>query len=121
MSKKFSIAQHINPGIRKSVVKKEYDLFYAHCMFAKDLLALNSLKDWRKKCRKAVCYIAELWTKDLNKLKESIQLLKQFDYILLSCASTVDAVKDIVQRPCTYFPPGVDAIKFCPFYSLGST
>ena len=113
--KKLGVVQQKNPGISKFLVEKEYDLFYAHCMFAKDLLALNSIKDWRKKCQKAVCYIAELWTKDLNQLKEPIQLLNQFDYILLSCASTVDAVKDIVQRPCYYFPPGIDAVKFCPF------
>lgn len=115
MSKKPSIVQHINPGIRQSVVEKEYDLFYAHCMFTKDLLALNSIKDWRKKCKIAVCYMAELWTKNLDKLKKSIQLLNQFDYILLTCGSSVDAVKDRVQRPCYYFPPGVDAVKFGPF------
>ena len=115
MSKKLSMLVHINPGIRQSVVEKEYDLFYAHFLFAKDLLSLNSIKDWRKKCKIAICYIAELWTKDLNKLKKSIQLLNQFDYILLTCGSTVDALKDRVQRPCSYFPPGVDAVKFAPF------
>jgi hypothetical protein len=113
--KKFSTVTHIKPIISESFVENEYELFYVHCMFAKDLLALNSIKNWRKKCKKAVCYIAELWTKDLDKLKEPIKVLKQFDYILLSCGSTVDEVKDVVQRPCYYFPPGVDAIKFCPF------
>jgi hypothetical protein len=116
MSKKPSTAVNISPGYRKHVIDKEYDLFYAHCIFTRDLFALKSLEGWRKKCKTAVCYIAELWTNELDKLKEPIRLLlKQFDYILLSCSSSVDAVKDIVQRPCYYFPPGVDAIKFCPF------
>jgi hypothetical protein len=115
MAKKYRIFNHISPGINNSNVEKEYDLFYAHCIFVEDLLTLNSLKNWRKKCKVAVCYIAELWAKDLNKLKVPIQLLRQFDYILLSCDATVEAVKDMVQRPCYYFPPGVDAIKFCPF------
>jgi hypothetical protein len=115
MLRKQSAAPHIHQDINSFFLEKEYDLFYAHCIFAKDLIALNSLKDWRKKCKKAVCYIAELWTKDLNRLKETLHLLNQFDYILLSCSSSVDAVKGIVQRPCYYFPPGVDAIKFCPF------
>jgi hypothetical protein len=115
MSTKYSMLKHLSPGINNSLLEKEYDLFYAHCMFAEDLLSLNSLKNWRKKCKIAVCYIAELWAKDLYSLKVLIQLLSQFDYILLSCGSTVAAVKDIVQRPCSYFPPGVDAIKFCPF------
>ncbi len=114
-SKKLSIVQHINPGIRQSVVEKEYDLLYVHCLFAKDLLSLNSIRDWRKKCKIAVCYIAELWTKHLNKLEKLIGLLNQFDYILLTCGSTVDELKDRVERPCYYFPPGVDAIKFSPF------
>jgi hypothetical protein len=108
------IVRQIDSGVSKFSIEKEYDLFYAHCIFANDLLALNSLKDWRKKCRIAVCYIAELWKKDLDYRKEAIHLLKQFDYILLTCGSTVDVFKDIAQRPCSYFPPGIDAIKFCP-------
>ncbi|MBW4663249.1 MAG: hypothetical protein KME01_03465 [Chroococcus sp. CMT-3BRIN-NPC107] len=46
----------INPTFNQFSLEQEYDLFFFLCQYPKDLHYLTSIKDWRKKCRKAVCW-----------------------------------------------------------------
>ncbi len=94
---------------------QEYDLFLFVCQYPKELYFLNSIKDWRSKCRKAVCWLDELWAKDASKFKLQLAALKDFDHVFMNLNYSVEKVADIIERPCTYMPPGIDAIKFCPY------
>ncbi len=116
-----------NPGIRKHQLTKNYDLFIMKCLFLSDLTSLRALKGWRKRCRRSVCWIMESWVSELHKFKGHLKILSEFDYVILNCSASVGPIQDIIQRPCCYVPPGVDAIQFCPdtpvrcvdVYSLG--
>ncbi|MUG96559.1 glycosyltransferase [Scytonema sp. UIC 10036] len=96
-------------------VKKEYELFFIFCQSPQDILVLNSLKGWRDKCRYAVCWLDELWAKDIDSWRAQLELLKDFDCVFMNFSSSIDRVHDIVQRPCYSIPYGVDTVKFCPY------
>lgn len=102
-------------GTRKVQLDRDYDIFLAKFMFSRDLLSLNAVKWWRKRCRTAICWLAESWVKDLNNWKGYARLLSQFDFIILNCNQSVKPIQDLVDKPCFYVPPGIDAIKFCPY------
>lgn len=108
-------ANSIKPDPNPFYLDKEYELFFAVCQSPWEAISLNSIKGWRKKCHKAVCYIEELWNKDIQGWKPLLELLKDFDHIFMGLSHGTEAVADIIQRPCTYLPSGVDAIKFCPY------
>ena len=96
-------------------LEQEYDLFLFICQYPIELYYLNSIKDWRKKCRKAVCWLDELWAKDVDKFKPQLTALKDFDHVFMDLNSSVKKVAEIIERPCSYLPPGIDALKFCPY------
>lgn len=104
-----------NPGARKIRLDRNYDLFLAKFMLQRDLLSLNAVKDWRKHCRIAVCWLAEAWVSDLTRWKGYAKILSQFDYVILSCRESIQPIQDMVNKPCFYLPTGVDAIRFCPY------
>lgn len=97
------------------LLEKEYDLFIFVCQFPMELYYLDSIKDWRKKCRKAVCWLDEVWIKEVDSLKMQLTALKSFDCVFMNMRSSIKKVAEIAQRPCSYLPPGIDAIKFCPY------
>ncbi|MEI2580958.1 glycosyltransferase [Scytonema sp. PRP1] len=99
----------------KFKVEKKYDLFFIFCQSIQDILILNSIQGWREKCRYAVCWLDEIWSKDVDNWLVQLQLLKDFDYIFMNFSSSLHQVADIIQRPCYSIPYGVDAIKFCPY------
>jgi hypothetical protein len=99
----------------KFEVDKEYDLFFFFCQSIQDILVLNSIKGWRDKCRYAVCWLDEIWLKDIEDSQAQLRLLKKFDNIFMNFSSSVDQVADIVQRPCHSLAYGVDAVNFCPY------
>lgn len=99
----------------KFKVEKKYDLFFIFCQSIQDLLILNSIEGWREKCRYAVCWLDELWAKDVENWEVQLQLLKDFDYIFMNFSSSLPQVSHLIQRPCYSIPYGVDAIKFCPY------
>lgn len=107
--------QFLNPISNEFSTDEEYDLFFVYCQNPLDIFYLNSIKDWRKKCRKAVCYLEEIWLKDVEKWRVQLRLLKDFDHIFINSSSSVDAVANVVQRPCHFLPIGIDAAKFCPY------
>jgi len=106
---------NINPGVKKLKVDRDYDLFFAKFLLKRDLLSLNALKNWKERCKVAICWLAEAWEDDVKKWKGYAKILSQFDYVILNCSASVQPLQDLINRPCMYIPPGVDAIKFCPY------
>ena len=114
------LARHIsvtsfNPGIRKITLKEDYDVFFAICQLPHDLLSLNSIKGWKDRCKTSICWLEEIWAANLDKLAGHLKLLSEFDYVVLSSSMSIRPVQDVIKRPCSYLPPGVDAIQFCPY------
>ncbi len=114
LARRTSIAG-LNPGVRKLTINRDYELFFAKFLLQKDLLSLNALKKWKERCRISICWLAEAWVDDVKKWKGYAYILSQFDYIILNCFASVQPMQDLIKRPCLYVPPGIDAIKFCPY------
>lgn len=114
LARHVSIAS-VNPGIRKSRLNRNYDLFIMICQFPRDLLSLNAIKGWKQHCRTSVCWLAELWACEVRKLKGHLKLLSKFDYVVLPCCGSIQVVKDVIGDCCVCLPPGIDTIRFCPY------
>lgn len=105
----------LNPGLHNIRLEKNYDLLFAFILVARDLLSLNAVKEWRQRCRTAICWIDEIWAGELPKYKSLLKILSQFDYVLTNCSGSVQAIQDAINRPCLYIRPGLDTIRFCPY------
>lgn len=104
-----------NPISNYFVLNKKYDLFFYICQKPIDLLYLNSIKNWREQCNKAVCLVDEIWMENYSKDKKQLSVLKDFDCIFMNLSASIKAVTNTTQKPCYYLAPGVDAVEFCPY------
>jgi hypothetical protein len=109
------LAEALKPEPNRFDVEREYELLFVACQYAKEIPAISSLKGWRKRCKKAVCYILEIWERDIHDCEPLLQLLKDFDHVFIGHYHGTQEISNIIDRPCTYLPFGVDAIKFCPY------
>jgi hypothetical protein len=105
----------INPGIKPISVGKEYDLFFTCCEFAKDLLALNALRGWKERCKTSVCWIDETLVSEFINEKCFAKMMSGFDHVVVGCKQGVGLTDGKVPGQCLFLPPGVDAIRFCPY------
>jgi hypothetical protein len=105
----------INPLFKQFNLDKEYELFFIICQSPLDILTINSIKNWRNKCRRVVVWLDEIWAKDIEKWKVQLSFLQEIDYIFMNFSQSIEGVSKIIQRPCEYIPFGIDAIKFCPY------
>lgn len=111
----FHMPVALNPGIKKASPTQKYDLFLAVCGSARDLLMVNAVSNWREACRKSICLIDELWIKEMAEYPHFLRLLKQFDVVMLYYSQSVRVLSEKLERPCTFIPPGLDALRFCPY------
>lgn len=107
-----------NPGMGRIRLERTYDLFFAACMFPGDLSSLRAVEGWRRRAGVSVCWLEEIWAGELSKWRGQLRQLADFDHVVLNCAGSVDAVQEAIGRPCSYLPPGVDALRFSPFPGL---
>jgi len=105
----------LNPGMEKVSLSNSYDLFFAICGSPTELIRVASLGDWRSKCRKAVCLIDELWVKEIPAFHYYLRILDKFDLVMLYYSQTVEPLSKRLGAKCAFLPPGVDAIRFCPY------
>lgn len=113
-TKQFPFLTKINPYRQTISLEREYDVFFTILDFSWNLSSINLLNNWRKNSKFAVCYLIELWRKDIPQLKNFLQFFDNFDLICLGHGEIVDEVQEIIQRPCIYLAPGVDTVKFYP-------
>ncbi len=110
------LANLITPPLQPIVLDQEYQLFFSVIASPYQVFALNYLpKNWRDKCQTAVCYLIETWDTYLEGKEYLLEPLKHFDHIFLGHSNTVEAVARITGKPCSYLPPSVDTLKFCPY------
>jgi hypothetical protein len=110
----FQSAVNLNP-YRKSIdLQQEYDIFLVILDFPWSVSSINLLKNWRNKCKFAVCYLIELWETDLKRYRNCLQFLNEFDALFLGHSHIVEKLSQIVNCPCQYLPPGINTLKFVP-------
>lgn len=107
----------LNPGIPSTHFDREYELFLAICGDPTDLLRINSLGNWREKCKKAVCLIDELWVRQMRPYRNYLRMLDRFDCVFLYYRNSVAPLAEQTSSQCFYLPPGVDTLRLCPYPS----
>jgi hypothetical protein len=107
----------LNPGMEKTTLNATYDLFFAICGSPTDLIRVAALGNWRDKCDRAVCLIDELWVREMATYSNFLRMLDKFDLVTLYYSQTVEPLSKKVGPKCAFLPPGVDAIRFCPYPS----
>jgi Glycosyl transferases group 1 len=96
----------------KVVLQNDFDLFFPVFSHAHELYSLATIPNWRRRCRKAACYITEVWSDVLPEYL--LELLSDFDHIFLGTRHSVPDVARVTGRPCTYLPLAVDVPRFAP-------
>ena len=96
----------------KVVLERDFELFFPVFNHTYELYSLATIPNWRQRCRKAACFITEVWS---NLLPEYLlELLSDFDHVFLGSRHSVEDVARIIGRPCTYLPLAVDVPRFTP-------
>jgi hypothetical protein len=101
------------PG-KTYTLKKDYEIIFFFCQSIKDILVLNSVKDWRKRCKTAICWMDEIWEKDIDAWQNNLSLLNQFDHVFMNFELSLKKLRSLINVPCWPIPYGVDALKFSP-------
>jgi len=108
-----SVARRLAPYPRSRVVlEHDFELFFPVFSHTYELYSLAAIPNWRKRCRKAACFITEVWSDLLPEYL--LELLSTFDHIFLGHRLSVQDVARITGRPCTYLPFAVDVLRFTP-------
>jgi hypothetical protein len=94
------------------VLDREFELFFPIFSHTYELYSLAMIPNWRKRCRKAACFINEVWSDLLPQYL--LELLSEFDHIFLGYCHSVQDVARITRRPCSYLPLAVDVLRFAP-------
>jgi hypothetical protein len=104
-----------NPGVQVVRPKGDYELFMAICQFPIELYMIKAVKGWKDCCRKSVCLISEFVVENIRFYKGAINVLSEFDHVLVNFSGSVDFLNDALGDKCMYLPIGADALLFCPY------
>ncbi len=107
------LARRLAPYPRNTVVlERDFELFFPVFNHTYELYSLATIPNWRQRCRKAACFINEVWSDMLPEYL--LELLSAFDHVFIGFCHSVKDVARISGRPCTYLPLAVDVLRFAP-------
>jgi glycosyltransferase involved in cell wall biosynthesis len=107
-----------NPAVPRTEAKKNYDMLFMFCSYPSDLLSLNLGPRWKERFKTSICMIDEIWVKDIPRQKLFLKILSAFDRIVLYYSQSTKAISEVTGKRTYFVPPGIDAIKFCPYPNL---
>jgi glycosyl transferase family 1 len=110
------LARKLAPSPRGSVaLERDFDLFFPVFSHTYQLYSLAAIPNWRQRCRKAACFITEVWSDMLPEYL--LELLSQFDHIFIGQSQPAKDVARLSGRPCSYLPLAVDVLGFAPSFN----
>jgi glycosyl transferase family 1 len=109
------LARACAPRPSTVILDRDYELFFPVFNDAYELFALATVPDWRKRCRRAACFVNEIWP-HLLPPPYLLELLADFDHVFLGGALAVEDVSRLTGRPCSYLPLATDVLRFAPLH-----
>lgn len=103
------------PGITASLTNNNYEIILVVCQLTRDLPSIYATGLLKNNSKKKICWLEEIWTKDIKHLVGHLHILKMFDYVITSCKDSVETLEKYIGKKIYYLPPGVDSIKFSPY------
>lgn len=88
-------------SIEELTITDDYDLFFAFFAFPSDIAHIQRLKGWRRRCKKAVCFIDEHYTAENDQNRRYFELLRElgFDHVYIFNTAPKEAIASIVGCP----------------------
>jgi hypothetical protein len=106
-----------SPTIIPVDVHKEYELFVYIAWSPTTLVELSRIRNWRKRCAKAVVFLHELWASTIEENRAYLRLLDQFDYVFMLHHESVSKLQKYTSSPCSFMPTGTDCLLATPYPS----
>lgn len=103
-----------HPSMRPATVTGQHDLFFAVFADSFELSYLRRLKGWRERCRRAVCFLTEVWTPGVSDNADYYEVLREFDAVYLFTPMAGPALASLGVPQPSFLPVGVDAELFAP-------
>ncbi|MEY6432068.1 glycosyltransferase [Thioalkalicoccus limnaeus] len=110
----FEALAKANVGLRAAELGGTCDVFIAVFPYWRDLHWINAIKRWRSRCGTAICWIDELWVREIPGVKHWFRWLDDFDHIFVGVPGSEHALSKALGRPCHLLVGAVDTLKFRP-------
>lgn len=95
---------------------RDYELFFPVFNHPHELFALRAIRNWRARCRKAACFVSEIFIGEMPDYL--LELLSDFDHVFVGVQHPVEAAAKVIGRPCSYLPLAADVERFSPYPKL---
>ena len=106
------LARTLAPAPATLYLQRDYELFFPVFSNVWDLYALATVPNWRARCRRAVCFITEIWLEHMPGYL--LELLAEFDHVFVGCDGPVSEFARVLDAPVSYLPISVDVLRFAP-------
>ncbi|MDH3704738.1 MAG: glycosyltransferase [Acidimicrobiia bacterium] len=114
LNKRFRVAARLPAPLVPQEVEGEVDVAVAVMQLPADVVTVNSVRDWRARSHRAVCFVEEMWAAELDRWQGHQALLEQFDHVFLGSWGTVEPLGELLDTPVSYLPYSVDTLRFAP-------
>lgn len=99
--------------VQSASVQGDYEVFFVNVPNLDFLHVLDAFRGFRKRCRHTVCWIDEMWAREVQHPAVA-ERLQDFDEIVLATGGSVPALQPLVPGRVRYCPMAVDTLRFCP-------
>ena len=96
------------------VLDQDYDVCFFVGQFARDLINLRRVRDWRKRSKIAIAFIIETWSSQLERDRTELAMLDQFDHVFVLNSSSISNMKRYTKTPITFLSTATDCLVACP-------
>lgn len=114
LSRRTPLFRFVPSGARAEPLGQDYDLFCCFLQKPFEFLDIDSVPDWRRRARLAVCVIEELWSLTIDQYHPVIRALGKFDLIACAFECTQARLAEITRRPVVHLPGTADLLRFAP-------
>lgn len=115
LSRSDDFANRVSPFPEERVLDEDYDLLLLVLDNPWRMQVLKSIAGWRERCAVTACFIAEMYTPDLDNWRLIQEPWGDFDHVFLGVNSCAAGLDELVAPPVSYVPPAVDTLRFSPY------
>jgi hypothetical protein len=106
------LARTLAPAPATVRLQRDYELFFTVFNNVWELYALATVPNWRAHCRRAACFINEVWLEHMPGYL--LELLAEFDHVFVGSDGPVSELARLLDTPVSYLPLSVDVLRFAP-------